>query len=244
MLPLKAFVAVFHGARLCLFESKVRRLALKPWFFAALLYPFSLLGGWYLWSHVVQHFTPHGAGFFSLLLFYVISAFAGLILFMLSVFAALLLVLILTSIWQTPLAEAVLLSLGQSLPERPNGIKEVGRTIYTEGLKYVWLVPALIFSFLIGLIPIFAPFALLFASWLLAYQFVDIFLDLYAWPPLSRMGFSLRHFLLLVFFGLGISAICLIPFAAILVPTAGVAGAGWLLTDSRLLPEISRSKAR
>ena len=93
----------------------------------------------------------------------------------------------------------------------------------------------MIFVFIIGFIPFLTPFAICLGAWLLAYQFVDVVLDVMKQGVRHRLKFSLKHWILLLQFGLIVTLLCLVPFVAILIPPVAVAGASTLLARAQLI---------
>ena len=165
----------------------------------------------------------------------------ALLLFLAAGLFTVIVVMTIAVVSQTSIAVAALQLFGHDAPqEQPSGAaglaKEAVRTISVEMLKLVWLVPLFIVLLIAGLIPFLAPLALLLGSWLLAYQFVDLILDIYKLTAWQRMRFALNHFLLLSCFGLVLMLIWALPLAGVLLVPAAHAGAVWLLNESGLLP--------
>ena len=153
--------------------------------------------------------------------------------------SSLLITLIFSSFFQTSIATEIAKSYGLELPEEETGtaglLKETSRSLLTEVIKLIWLVPLMLLLFVIGLIPVLTPFAVLTSAWLLAYGPLDIVLDVFKISALKRFKLSITHSKLLLSYGLSLTICGLIPFFAILLAPIAVAGAAWLVCEERSL---------
>jgi uncharacterized protein involved in cysteine biosynthesis len=85
---------------------------------------------------------------------------------------------------------------------------------------------------IVGFIPILAPLALILGAWLLAYQFIDVVLDVFRISLSKRIKFALQNWLPVTLFGTTLIIVCSIPFVAILIPPVAVAGSAWLIGET------------
>lgn len=138
------------------------------------------------------------------------------------------------------------MKLNEQIPEDTPGLKgiahEAGRTITVESLKLLWLIPLFIILFILGLVPLLTPFAVLLASWLLAFQFVDITLDIFRLKSSERLRFCIKYALPITLYGLSLTVLWAIPFVGWVLPPAACAGAAWLLSSMGLIPECESSQ--
>jgi uncharacterized protein involved in cysteine biosynthesis len=236
----KSCTALFHGLRFCFTVSTVRSLALWPWFLGLVTYVASVVTAYYCHSLILQSMIEAPQGFWGSALYSAAWVLVAFFLLVGTLIVSVVVVLILTSVFQTAIAARVLLHLGRQVPEETPGlkgiVKEAARSVAVESLKLLWLLPLFLLLFLVGLIPIFTPFAIILAAWLLAFQFVDITLDIYRISSGGRFRFCLRHALPLTCFGLTLTVFWAIPLLGWVLPPAASAAAAWLLSETNLLP--------
>jgi CysZ protein len=235
----RALIAVIHGLKSCLLDSQLRSLAIKPWLIGMVCYLGSAVASYFLHGYLLDRIVGTPDGFWSYLSYLGIWLAIAAMLLVFTLLVSIALIMIFAGVFQTAIARKVLTDHGITVPPEDSGIKgtvkETTRTVITETLKLLWLGPLLIFAALIGIIPFLAPVAIVMASWLLAYQFIDIALDVLRWSALKRAGFSIKNSLLLVCFGLTLTLLWAIPFVGFLIPPAAVAGASWLLAKADVL---------
>ncbi len=241
----RAFFAIYKGLQICFSKPKVRRLAMIPWLLGAVCYFASIYGAYYAHPILLDWAVGSPDGIWKTILFWLAFVFFGLVLLVATLLVTMTLVIVFTSVFQTGIVQQVLLDLGRPLPEEEAGVKgivkETGRTVVVEMAKLIWLLPLMIIVLIVGFIPLLTPFALILGAWLLAYQFVDIVLDVYRVTSRERFRFAKKHAVSLIAFGLSLSACWAIPFFGILLPPAAVAGAAWLLSESGLLAEFEEN---
>ena len=239
MNAVKAFIAVFQGFGFCLSKQQIRRLALWPWAIGALVYVAVAVGAVYSHSPLLGMLVSEPTGFISHVLYWLAWLLVSGLLLVGTLLLTVIIVMIFTGVFQTAIATETLKTIGAAVPEDESGVKatlkETGRTILTESAKLIWLVPLICLTFVIGLIPLMTPIALVMGAWLLAYQFVDVVLDVYRIKTRARISFGMRHGVLLVSFGLGLAACAIIPFVGLLIPPVATSGAAWFIHESGLL---------
>ena len=245
---LRSFIALFKGFQLCLFESRIRRLAVRPWLIGAGVYIASCAAAYYAHDPLLQRIAGEPQGFLAHMLYYLARILLPLFLIILSMVATMMTVMIFASVFQTAIAVNVLQHLGASLPQDKSGlsgiVSETSRTVFTELVKALWLYPCILLSLVLGLIPFFAPVSLLLAAWLLAYNFIDIVLDVFRAGAAGRLWFSLRHGVVVICFGLSLTILWAIPLLGLFLPPVAVAGAAWLLHETGLLKRYSDEETR
>jgi CysZ protein len=231
---LKPILAPFKGLQLCLFDAELRNYALRPWGIGVLIYITLFTIAFYFYSNItalVAYSFGGGLGTVSDFL-----AWIGALLLVLvaTVFFTFIGVLILCAYSHNQIAQVLLIRKKIMLKEI-TVIQEIGRTSLTETVKLIWLIPLYIFAFLLGLIPIFTPFAFILGSILLAYQFFDYPLDNLHFSAFKRLGFLFKHIVGAVLFGGTLILLGLIPFLGFFLPPIAVAGASWLILEENWL---------
>lgn len=243
---IRAFFAILKGLDLCLRKPSVRRLAVVPWILGAFCYIASVIGAYHAHPLLLEWAVGDPEGFWRHILYWFAYLSFAVLLLLVTLILTMTLVMLCTSVFQTAIVQRVLEELREPFPEEQAGmrglVKETGRTIVVEAAKLLWLLPLMLIVLIIGFIPLLTPFALLLGAWLLAYQFIDIVLDVYRVPARARFRFARQHSFLLVSFGLSLSICWAVPFLGILLPPAAVAGASWLLAQSSLLPTAELKK--
>lgn len=234
----KAFLALPTGFKICMTNSKVRALAFKPWLVGLFSYFFSLALAYYMHPVILSLVTSGSDSWLSSIIYYSLWFVLGLLLLIAASMLSIILVLITTAIYQTEIAKAVLSDKYKNLGDGKL-VSETKRTIWVESTKLFWLIPFMILIFTIGLIPIFTPFALAANFWLIAYQFVDVVLDLFKLGTRKRLGFAKQNWLFLITIGACIALLWAIPFLGILIPPIAIAGTAWALESAELLPKES-----
>lgn len=243
----RAILAFFQGLILCFTVAPVRRLALLPWLLGIITYPIALYLAYYFHGSVVEAFVSETDGIIATLLYGLTWFAVSVILFVLALFASVLLVLICTAAFQTAIVEQVLkherqergLEFSQADENSNIGviIKQSLGAIVTESVKFLWLIPLLSVAFILGFIPLLTPIAFVLTAWLLAFQFIDIVLDVARFSATRRIRYTARHWIAACSFGLVITFVFLIPFAGMLLGPIATAGAAWMLADEATLWE-------
>jgi len=228
----RPFLALFQGIRLCLFNASVRRHAKWPWLVGVFSYLGTLYGAYRLHGPLVHHFVAEPTGWWRTIVFALAWILAAALLFVASFIVSICLVMVFTSAFQAAIAQAALRAHAGDieLPES-SMLAETTRTILVESVKLLWLVPLVILVFFVGLIPPLAPLALVLGAWLLAYQFVDIVLDLFHLSARERLRFGRTYSRSLIFFGLALTLCWAVPFLGVFLAPAATAGAAWLLAE-------------
>lgn len=230
----KAVLAIPTGLRLCLSDPKVRKLAFKPWIAGLFSYFFSLFAAYYLHPIILSSLLGAPNSWWMNIVYYLCWLIVAVLLFLASTMLSIVLVLITTAIFQTEIALAVLANKYDGLGQG-SVVSETKRTIWVESTKLIWLVPLFITIFILGLIPPLTPFAIAANCWLIAYQFVDIVLDLFKIGSLDRLRFARKNWLFLITIGGCLMLLWAIPFVGILIPPAAIAGTAWALDQANLL---------
>ncbi|MCB0323084.1 MAG: EI24 domain-containing protein [Bdellovibrionales bacterium] len=243
----RALLALLKGLEFCLTHPAIRKLSLWPWCVGVVSYLGAVYAAYRSHPVLVSYLVAPPEGVWSWIVYSGAWLLVALVLVVLTMIGSTLLVLLCTAVFQTAIATHVLHTLGQSTPDEQTGMKgvvaETLRSISVESAKLLWLLPLMLLVLVTGFFPLVAPLSLLLAAWLLAYQFVDIVLDIYRLPARARLRFARHHAPLLICFGVTLSLAWAIPLLGILLPPAAVAGAAWLLSESDLLPEPSQQPA-
>ena len=245
----RSFIAFFKGISLCLFSPAVRRLVILPWLLGLFCYPVALYAAYQAHTPVVSYLTSSSDGFMGTIIYWGAWLLMSVLLFVGALFIAVLLVLICTAAFQTAIVEQVLCEIrGGALLEDQEKLsikvilRQSIRAIGTESVKYLWLVPLFVLVFIFGFIPFFTPIALIGTAWLLAYQFIDIVLDVARMGATGRIKYSLKNWIPVCTFGLVITLAFLIPFAGVLLAPIATAAAAWLLSEQEELWEDQSTK--
>jgi uncharacterized protein involved in cysteine biosynthesis len=227
---LTPIIAPFKGLQLCLTDPEVRRASLLPWLVGGiiaflvsgiLIYAFPMLTD-YMTNNITESLSIGS---------HVIAWIASTLLSILAAaLVTMIVVLVLCSYYHYRIAQIILSKRGFKLKEL-TALKELGRSSTTEILKLVWLVPLYIVIFVIGLIPIFTPFAFFGWGMLAAYQFLDYPLDTLHYGAFDRLGFVFKHLLGAILFGVTLVLLSAIPFVIFFITPVAVAGASWLIVE-------------
>ncbi len=239
MTALRPFFALLHGIKLCVFNPAVRRHAKWPWLVGVVSYCGTLYAAYRLHSVLLHHFVSDPSGIWSWIVWSAAWLLAAALLFVASFIVSLVLVMVFTSAFQAAIAQAAFRehTAEVEIPEL-SLMAETTRTIIVEGAKLLWLLPLLVLVFFVGLIPLLAPFALLLGAWLLAYQFVDVVLDLFHLSARERFRFGREYSRSLIFFGLALTVCWAVPLLGVFLAPAATAGAAWLLSEQPYLSSI------
>ena len=236
---LRPFTALLHGIRLCLFNPSVRKHAKWPVLVGTFTYPAALYGAYQSHATVLGWLVSSPEGVWKTVLYWLAWLLTAALLFVGSFIVTVCLVMVFTSVFQSAIAQAVIKEHNPDAHFPDNSlIGEAARTILVESTKLIWLLPLIVLVFFVGFIPLFAPVALILGAWLLAYQFVDVVLDLFHVSARKRFRFGRIYFRSLVMFGLALTLCWAIPFLGIFLAPAATAGAAWLLSEEPYLESI------
>jgi len=229
-----SLVAILKGLQLCLSDKEIRKLAVIPWLIGFVSFAcFSALAIHFFGDFLSLFNATNSEGFIATIVYYAKSILAGGLLLIATVILSTLTVLILAGPFQTAICAKVLERQGVALPLEASGIKataiSVARSIFTELIKLLWLLPLGILVFLIGLFPLLIPVAFVIAAWLLAYQFIDIPLDVLQYSARKRFAYAIANFLSLIAFGASLALLWAIPLLGLFLAPAAAAGAAWLV---------------
>ncbi len=243
---IKSVYAILQGLLICLTRPQVRKLAMVPWLVGVFCYMGSVYLAYVYHADILAQMVDSPDAWYSYILYGLAWIAVTAILAVATLFVTMMMVLILTSAFQTAIATAVLRELNEETPEEEQGfaalMRETRRTIFVEIAKLFWLVPLFIILFFVGFVPLLTPIAFLLGSWLLAYQFVDIVLDVYKLKSGKRLGFAMKNAVPVTVFGASLSLCWTIPFLGFLLPPAAVAGAAWLMSDTALLKTLEHKE--
>ena len=228
------FLAFYKGAQLCLTVKEVRNLAIKPWIIGIVSWILSAFLAIYFHGTILHSVVAEPNGIKASIFYYLVWMGIAVLLLIVSLIFCAAMVMVFASLFQEEIAKEVLLISGVSLELHENsGIKEnlteTSRIIYWQIAKLLLLLPLIITVFIFGLIPFFMPGAVLLGSWLLAYQFIDVPLELQREKVSQRIKFALKHFLTFSLYGLILTILW--PTAGWLLPPIACAGATWLVSD-------------
>ncbi len=228
---LDPIIAPFKGIELVFTDGNLRRLAIRPWLIGFVAYIFSVVAAVKAHPYLMGQIAPSGSSVGETIIGFFAWIGISLVLLMGTVILTVVIVLICGAVYHTNIARYVLNQSGVTLPAE-SALAEIGRTAFTESFKLLWLLPLLLLTFILGLIPFLTPFAFILGSLLLSYQFFDYPLEVIRLGPFSRLGFLLSHVFAATLFGATLILIGTIPFVAFLLPPAAVAGASWYLGRS------------
>lgn len=231
--------ALLQGFRICFSHKEIFRLCLWPWTLGAICSLLSVLVAIPAHANLLQWLVGEPTGLWTQLLYYIAWLLVALSLLLCSMLLSLLIVFAMSAAFQTAIATHVLKLQGVAVASEPSNaaalFKETVRNITSELLKLLWILPLGICVLILGFIPILLPLALVIGAWLLAYQFVDVPLDVLKMSVSKRLGFALRHSLQLVLFGFTLGVFWAVPLLGLLLPPVAVAGATWLLAENKLI---------
>ncbi len=234
---INALLALPKGFKLCILDKGVRKYVFKPWGFGLLSYLVTLSIAYYLHPLLLNRISENSGSFLSTVAYYFSWTAISALLIVASSVISFIFVLITTAFFQTEIAIEVIKDKYSYL-ETESIISETTRTILTEAAKIVWILPIFIIVFILGLIPFLTPFAILFNSWLIAYQFCDVTLDLFKTKSKQRFKFARQNFIFLAIIGGSYLALWAIPFLGIFLTPIAIAGTAWALKESNLLEEF------
>lgn len=225
----KALLAPLNGLKLCLKNKELRKLAFWPFLISILIYFSTMTLAYFLFEPLLEYFKLSGTSSWTAFINKLIFLGTAALLLVSSLFFSVISLFLSTSLYQSSIAKTALEILGEKLPDEENLAKETARTVITEIIKILWIAPLLLILFIAGFIPLLTPICLAAASWLLAYQFVDVALDIKRLGAGRRLAFSLRHASKLILFG-GVLTICWsVPFLGIFLLPSAAAGASCLV---------------
>jgi len=233
--PLKtrdALLSLLIGFKLCLTDSNIRKLAILPWLIGVVTFAALGYGALFYvqpWLLELTFDTPDSIIDFTL--YYLSWLFITLFLLVAVLVSNLVLVMIFGAFFQSAIAERVLKG-DDAAANNESGKSFWGEVFFsarTELVKLLWLLPLLLFCFVIAFFPFLAPVALALGAWVLAYESLDLSLEVKGLTAGERLKFGLRNSIPLLAYGLNLTVICLIPFVGMFIPPISTAGAAWLL---------------
>ncbi len=237
---MRPVLALLQGLKLCFFTDRVRRHALWPWGIGFVAYCLSLVGAYYSHATVLDWIEPNVSGWMLTLLHPLAWLLAALMLLAVSIIVSVVLVSVLAGVFQSEIAKEVLAIHGIALGTQEHSLyQEARRTVFVELRKLLVLVPLMAMAFTLSWIPFLAPVAVVIAAWLLAFQFVDLTLDLFHLPIRRRIRFAYDFKLSFTCFGLILVVCWAVPFLGLLLSPIAAAGAAWMLSED---PYIGRIK--
>ena len=228
----KAALALPWGIKSCLFNPELRRLAFFPWVLGLFAYFLTLIACYFIHPHLVAVYGVWSPGFISSLVYAFVWLGAGLLLLGAAVATSTVLVLIFSASVQSNIARITFGLVGVPTAETSASIVS---SIGTEAIKLVFLTPFLLISLLLGLMPLLIPLAVVLTAWLLAYQFVDIALELKNFSLKQRISFCIQHAPTIATYGLSLVIFWSVPFLGIFLAPAAVSGATWLINELEIL---------
>ncbi len=229
----QGIIAIFQGWKLCLFNPHIRKLAIWPWGIGTMTSFICLLGAWYLHRPILENIISSPVGILNSFLYGLLWFLLVLVLLIATMVISFIVVMIFAGAFQSSIASEVLRLSEISWDEKANQassiVKEMSTSLFSELFKLLWLGPIGVILLIIGFFPILAPLAFVGGAWLIAYQFLDVVLEVLGIRVSRRLLFALKNWPQLIAFGITLIAICLLPFVAFLIPPVAVAGAAWLL---------------
>lgn len=220
--------ALFKGLSLCMRDATIRKLAITPWLIGAFCYIASLVAAYYAHQPLLKRLVDDPNSWWEYIVYAGAWSVVSLGLLICTLIISIALTLILAGPFHSLIAEKVILAQSTLIDAKSlesSLVSEATRTVLTETAKLLWMTPIFIFVLLIGFIPILTPIAILLGAWLLAFQFLDIPLDVLKQPARKRIGFCFSHFFTCVVFGLTLTIFWAIPFLGIFLSPAATVGA-------------------
>jgi len=242
----RALAAPFRGIQIVLGSRALIKLSLIPWMVGFVAYVLAMFAAYWFHHDVVGLLVGDQIdGWLQSVLYGLAWLGAALVMFFLGLLFSVIVVLIVSGPFLSAIAEKTLRDLGAHLEEPSNsgisatllgGAKSAGQ----EVMKLVWLVPLSIASVSLGFVPLLSPIAFLLASWLLAYEFVDLSLELAGLSAAGRFKFAIRRFATVSLFGVVLLLVW--PFVGMVIAPFATAGASWLLSKEEIF--LSSNKSR
>ncbi len=228
------------GIKSCLSDPSVRRYALKPWAVGFIVYILAGVGAVFAHGPLIAAFTSDPSGFWSHVVYWLIWSGVTLGLIAAASILGVVVVFAVTGVFQTGIVRHVLsLESAPKPPAEASGAAatagEIGRTIYVEGTKLLWIVPFGLLILIGGFIPPLAPICFVLSAWLLAFESCDIVLDVYKIPVLKRLKLALGSPIVFTCFGAPFVLLSMIPLLGFMVPPLAAAGAARFLARHPLL---------
>jgi uncharacterized protein involved in cysteine biosynthesis len=224
-------------------NKTIRRLALWPWAIGAASYLAGAVVSIHYHNHLVDMLISSSEGFWGSVLYVLAWLGAAIVLLLGTIIFSIIVVTILAGVFQSWIAEQVFEQYNvlpkTIVPDFRGLLKELMRNIKAEILKAIWMVPLALTLIALGFIPALTIPVFILGSWLLAYQFVDVGLDLLHLPASRRLLFSLRHVVSVTIFGITLAIVW--PVAGFLLPPVAAAGAAWLLATGNY-PLVEENK--
>ncbi len=242
-----AAVAILRGLSLCLRDGEVRSLATRPILWGVLVYALAIVGayfshGWFV--GLIASGDP--SGILGTIWYWTAWVLASVLLAVVMGIVAVVAVIAVSGPYQSAIARQVLIRRGIVVPEEAGGVtgvvREVGRTVGVEAGKLVRLLPVIVALPLLGFVPFLTPVVLVAGSWMLAFQFVDVVLDLFKVPVRERFAIARRRWLTVTLFGAGTATLFMVPFAGIVLAPAAAAGAATLFAEGPLRDVLPPTK--
>lgn len=214
---------LLEATKLCLTNSELRKLCIKPWLIGLACYVVSFIVACYSYSTFYELLASSSDAWYYYLWNLIMWPVAAVLLLVVCALLAMISTLLLSAVYQGPIARFTLKHKTIELPnENPLG-NELARIGKAEIIKLLWIVPLSITIFATGFIPLLAPISLTFGAWILAYQFVDIPLDELHLTASERLKYGKQNFFKLAILGGTLAFVW--PFIGlILQPIATTAG--------------------
>ena len=242
MLIIRAISAVLYGFRVCFGDPHIRKLAARPWLIGMVTYFATAFAAIKLHAPILNSIVHNQSGWLGGLTYYLAWIFIAVLLLLAATILSIGLVFLFAGVFQTDIAKAVLILSDNAPPPNTRGtIAETSRTVVVETQKLLFLLPLMLLTIAIGFIPLMTPVALVFGSWLLAYQFVDSVLDLFNLTVRERLRFARENWLQMIGFGLTLAILWAVPLMGLLLPPVAVAAAARYLSSESLKERLPRA---
>lgn len=231
-LAFRCFLTPFQGTALWFRDPELRRLALRPLMVGLLTYCLMLIGVLYLHDRTYLALTPAWSGIwltmikpFSWLLSWLLLLGVGLVAALAASFA-------MAGVYHEQIAELIFRRAAVAPADHPRSgsrTVEAGRIVARETVKLALIVSLSILSLILGIIPVIAPLALLFNSWLIGFEIADLASGVLGEPFRSRLRWMLGNSAAIAAIGAAFLLVGFIPFAPLLLAPGAVAGFATLL---------------
>lgn len=239
-------LATLRGVVMILADREIRSLAMWPLLISAVSYVLAVWAAIKSHSYFLGWLVGTPVGFWMNAWFYIAWVLVALALLMLTMVVSFVVISVISGPFQSQISATLLRRAGYTVSEE-GGIKgiakEATRSIRTEVLKFLWFLPFALVCTVAGFIPILLPVALILGSWLLAYRFIDVPLDVLRVSVRERFNFAVRHTPTLLGFGASLTALWAIPFAGILLAPGAAAGATWLMIETKMINDFAQIAA-
>lgn len=205
-----------------------------PVLIAGVVYLFAGGLAYYFYAPLVEALAPAGSGFWLSLWDWLLRVLIACGLMVVVLILGVSSVMIFAELSLDSIVVNVFALEGVALPKPTEGLLgEIRKAAAREGWKLLFLIPAYIGLFFLGLIPLIAPLALLGGAWLLAYQYLDVPFQARGLASHETWDHCKRSPLSTLIFGLWLLCFGLLFPLSLLLPPVATVSATWLVAQSQ-----------